>query len=382
MVAANSEKIVPAQRRKRSRRSLLAKARRCGRRDYNDGRYKGHRIKALCGSDVFDAYEAGYDKARVQTAWTLPRQLGRLLGRPILMGAVTRLDEYRAKRRVPTEGWCVHVEAHALRGVSLAASGDRSGPLAGVSLKPFGDGSGAVIFSATDGHILFEYSCIDEAKPHRFAPRCGRGSATVDRPFRRRSGAHLATVARCRSGPRRIPARGKGPPRRRAAVPGPALLWSAHVGDIDPLFGIPSGVSVVVDDMARICRASALVGGGDSGRVQFAFGGLGGTIVFCCHSSGAFRGALFWRGMGTFATAAATRRRPVTETPAVAARIILPDWYNNPVPTDAEVDAIAAERDAALASYQDASSAYRADHPPPPTRWDNWPEAKAWEIGL
>lgn len=61
------------------------------------------------------------------------------------------------------------------------------------------------------------------------------------------------------------------------------------------------------------------------------------------------------------------------------ARVILPDWYGDPVPDDAEMEARAAARDEALAAYQKASRDFDAAEPPLPYRWDNWREAEARE---
>ena len=66
--------------------------------------------------------------------------------------------------------------------------------------------------------------------------------------------------------------------------------------------------------------------------------------------------------------------------PIVPGRRILPAWYDDPVPDDDEMECRAAERDEALAAYQQAMADYTEAHPPPmPRTFANWREGLAWE---
>ena len=62
--------------------------------------------------------------------------------------------------------------------------------------------------------------------------------------------------------------------------------------------------------------------------------------------------------------------------PGSKSRVLLPDWYADPEPTQQEIEEQAQRRDGALARWQEAKRRYLEENPPPPLQWDTWPEAK------
>ena len=61
------------------------------------------------------------------------------------------------------------------------------------------------------------------------------------------------------------------------------------------------------------------------------------------------------------------------------AQLVIPDWYADPPPTQEEIADQAARRDQALLDWQEAGRRYTEQHPPPPVKWSNWPEAKEYD---